>query len=235
MALSHRPVPAGYPDPALRQRSRAGEWRCARLPGPFRRRQLPARRAQPVPPQPTHALAHGIPPGVACATPSGCTWGRRRSHPGIGASSDAARILGTVAHRRGAVRRPAAVPVLRCRVDAVPVSGRHDVRCGHVCARLPLASARTTDAANRHPRCAYLESLVCLPCALNVLRKASTRIHMAEDLLDIARPRLSAAQLRAATEQILRRIDEGIESAETGTPEWQALTEYRGRLLAGAV
>jgi hypothetical protein len=79
------------------------------------------------------------------------------------------------------------------------------------------------------------ESLVCLPCALNVLRKASTRIHMAEDLLDIARARLSATQLRAATEQILRRIDEGIESAETGTPEWQALTEYRGRLLAGAV
>ena len=77
------------------------------------------------------------------------------------------------------------------------------------------------------------ESLVCLPCALNVLRKASTRIPIAEDLLEIARPRLSAPQLRSATEQILMRIDEGIEIAEAGSPQWEALTAYRARLIGG--
>jgi hypothetical protein len=75
------------------------------------------------------------------------------------------------------------------------------------------------------------ESLVCLPCALNVVRKASTRIHIAEDLLEIARPRVSAAQLRNATDQIVRRIDEEIEAAEAGSPEWDALTAYRLRLI----
>jgi hypothetical protein len=78
------------------------------------------------------------------------------------------------------------------------------------------------------------EALVCLPCALNVLRKATTRIRMAEDLLDVARPRLTAVQLRTATEQIVRRVDEGIESAETGSARWRALTDYRARLLGEA-
>jgi hypothetical protein len=78
------------------------------------------------------------------------------------------------------------------------------------------------------------ESLVCLPCALNLVRKASTRIHMAEDLLEIARPRLSTVQLRSATGQILRRVEEGIVSAENGSPEWQALTAYRARLIGAA-
>jgi hypothetical protein len=78
------------------------------------------------------------------------------------------------------------------------------------------------------------ESLVCLPCALNVLRKATGRIRIEADLLEVARPRVSAGELRQTTEQILRRIDESIESAENGSPEWQALTEYRARLAGGA-
>jgi hypothetical protein len=75
------------------------------------------------------------------------------------------------------------------------------------------------------------ESLVCLPCALNLPRKVSSRMSMSEDLLDAARARLSEPELRRATEHIVSRVDEGLASAEAGSPEWNALTRYRARLM----
>jgi len=74
------------------------------------------------------------------------------------------------------------------------------------------------------------ESLVCLPCALNLPRKVSSRVSMSEDLLDAARARLSEPELRRAMQHIVDRVDEGLASAETGSPEWNALTRYRARL-----
>ena len=78
------------------------------------------------------------------------------------------------------------------------------------------------------------ESLVCLPCALNLPRKVSSRMSMSEDLLDAARTRLSAPELRRATEHIVGRVDEGLASAEAGSAEWNALTRYRARLTENA-
>lgn len=74
------------------------------------------------------------------------------------------------------------------------------------------------------------ESLVCLPCALNLPRKVSSRLSMSEDLLDAARTRLSKPELSRATEHIVGRIDENLASAEAGSAEWNALTRYRARL-----
>lgn len=74
------------------------------------------------------------------------------------------------------------------------------------------------------------ESLVCLPCALNLPRKVSSRLSMSEDLVDVARARLPEAELRRATEHIVGRIDESIASAEAGSAEWNALNRYRARL-----
>lgn len=74
------------------------------------------------------------------------------------------------------------------------------------------------------------ESLVCLPCALNLPRKVSSRLSMAEDLLDAARARLSKPEFSRATEHIVGRIDESLEAAEAGSAEWTALTRYRARL-----
>jgi hypothetical protein len=77
------------------------------------------------------------------------------------------------------------------------------------------------------------ESLVCLPCALNLLRKVSSRLMMSEDLVDAARVRLTEADLRRATEHIVSRVDESIASAETGSAEWTVLNRYRARVTAG--
>jgi hypothetical protein len=78
------------------------------------------------------------------------------------------------------------------------------------------------------------ESLVCLPCALNLPRKVSSRLSMSEDLLDAARARLSKAELRRATEHIVDRVDESLASAEAGSAEWNALNRYRARLTESA-
>ena len=78
------------------------------------------------------------------------------------------------------------------------------------------------------------ESLVCLPCALNLPRKVSSRVNMSEDLLDAARARLSELELRRATEHILGCVDEGLASAEAGSAEWNALTRYRARVTERA-
>ena len=78
------------------------------------------------------------------------------------------------------------------------------------------------------------ESLVCLPCALNLLRKVSSRLRMSEDLVDAARVRLTEAELRRATEHIVGRVDESIASAEAGSAEWTALNRYRARLTESA-
>jgi hypothetical protein len=77
------------------------------------------------------------------------------------------------------------------------------------------------------------ESLVCLPCALNLLRKVSSRLGMSEDLVAAARARLPEAELRRATEHIVSRVDESIASAEAGSAEWTALNRYRARLTRG--
>jgi hypothetical protein len=74
------------------------------------------------------------------------------------------------------------------------------------------------------------ESLVCLPCALNLPRKVSSRLSMSEDLVDAARARLPEAEFRRAAEHILGRVDESIASAEAGSAEWTALNRYRARL-----
>ena len=79
------------------------------------------------------------------------------------------------------------------------------------------------------------ESLVCLPCALNLPRKVSSRLSMSEDLLDAARARLSESELRRATEHIVGRVDESLASAEAGSAEWNALTRYRARLTESTV
>lgn len=78
------------------------------------------------------------------------------------------------------------------------------------------------------------ESLVCLPCALNLPRKVSSRLRMHDDLLDAARTRVSDAEFRKATAQIAERVDERLASAEAGSPEWNALTRYRAQLTEAA-
>ena len=78
------------------------------------------------------------------------------------------------------------------------------------------------------------ESLICLPCALNLPRKVSSRLSMSEDLVDAARARLPEEEFRRATEHILGRVDESLASAEAGSAEWDALNRYRARLMEGS-
>lgn len=74
------------------------------------------------------------------------------------------------------------------------------------------------------------ESLVCLPCALNLPRKVSSRLRMSEDLLDAARARLDGPALKQCTAHLAERIDEALAGAETGSAAWETLTRYRARL-----
>jgi hypothetical protein len=75
-----------------------------------------------------------------------------------------------------------------------------------------------------------LESLVCLPCALNLVRKVSTQLPIGADLVDTARAYASASDVQRLLGEILRRLDEDIEAADLGGPRWQTLTNYRARL-----
>ncbi len=79
-----------------------------------------------------------------------------------------------------------------------------------------------------------LESLVCLPCALNLVRKVSVQLPVGADLVDTARAHASEDDVQRLLGEILRRVDEDIEAAEVGGPKWQTLTNYRAR-LAGFV
>jgi len=74
------------------------------------------------------------------------------------------------------------------------------------------------------------ESLVCLPCALNLPRKVSARLRLSDDLLDVARFHLAGPEFRRAIEHVLERVDEYLAAAEPGSAEWNALTNYRTRL-----
>ncbi len=78
------------------------------------------------------------------------------------------------------------------------------------------------------------ESLICLPCALNLVRKSSLRVPLRGDLLQLAQPLLSPHDWRVLVEQILKRVDEKIEAEEQGGASWQTLTQYRTR-LAGLI
>lgn len=78
------------------------------------------------------------------------------------------------------------------------------------------------------------ESLVCLPCALNLPRKVSSRLRMTEDLLEAARPRLSVREFGSAIAHVVERVDEQLASIESGSAEWNALTRYRAQLAEAA-
>lgn len=75
-----------------------------------------------------------------------------------------------------------------------------------------------------------LETLVCLPCALNLVRKVSTQLSIGTDLVDTARAYASEGDVQRLIGEILRRLDEDIEAADVGGPRWQTLTNYRAQL-----
>jgi hypothetical protein len=75
-----------------------------------------------------------------------------------------------------------------------------------------------------------LEALVCLPCALNLVRKVSVQLPISADLVDTARAHAPKGDVQRLLEEILRRLDEDLEAAEVGGPKWQTLTNYRARL-----
>jgi hypothetical protein len=74
------------------------------------------------------------------------------------------------------------------------------------------------------------EALLCLPCALNLVRKVSTKLPVQADFVEAARAVLHGAELQRLLSQILRRVDEQIEDADAGGSKWQALMQYRARL-----
>ena len=76
-----------------------------------------------------------------------------------------------------------------------------------------------------------LESLACLPCALNLVRKVSTQLPIGADLVDTARAYASAGDVQRLLGEILRRVNEDIEAADVGGPRWQTLTNYRARVV----
>ena len=74
------------------------------------------------------------------------------------------------------------------------------------------------------------ESLICLPCALNLVRKSSLGVRVQRDLVEVAPQMLAAADWRVLAEHVLRRVDEKIEAEEEHGEAWTALTQYRIRL-----
>ncbi len=97
-----------------------------------------------------------------------------------------------------------------------------------------LAAAWRQRAALRVGRAAFAavaaESLVCLPCALNLPRKLAARVAMRADLLDTVQAFADPALLQVTIAQIAARVDEEIAALEPGSAAWRGLTEYRARL-----
>jgi hypothetical protein len=74
------------------------------------------------------------------------------------------------------------------------------------------------------------ESLICLPCALNLVRKSSLGVQIEADVIELAPQLLSATDWRALAHNILRRVDEKIEAEEEHGTRWEVLTQYRTKL-----
>jgi hypothetical protein len=71
------------------------------------------------------------------------------------------------------------------------------------------------------------ESLVCLPCSVNLIRKVSQRATVAEDTVSACRRLLRPHDWDAACRCLIVRVDNAIDGEEVGTPAWQSLVDRR--------
>lgn len=74
------------------------------------------------------------------------------------------------------------------------------------------------------------ECLACPPCALNLMRRVTLALPIAEDASRVARRVLSSAEAGRVVGEILRRVDAELEETDEGSRQWQRLTDYRKRL-----
>ena len=74
------------------------------------------------------------------------------------------------------------------------------------------------------------ESFACPPCALNLVRRVSVALPLAEDALSVVRRALPEADSRHAVDEIRRRVDADLAMAEEGSADWHVLSDYRRRL-----
>jgi hypothetical protein len=75
------------------------------------------------------------------------------------------------------------------------------------------------------------ESLICSPCALNLIRKTSQAVNVQEDLFNACRRLQLTDEWVATRTKLMARLDEEIESAEVGSDRMVALQERRRTLV----
>lgn len=101
---------------------------------------------------------------------------------------------------------------------------------------LILVGARRTKfgLTNRRFFALAFESLICSPLALNITRKISRELAIADDLVIAMRRMQSAEQWSVSRTGILARVDEEMEAEDDGSERMNLLKHYRDSLVAGS-
>lgn len=79
------------------------------------------------------------------------------------------------------------------------------------------------------------ESLVCIPCALNLVRKISLAVPVQEDLLSAGKRLLSPDEYRLVVETVAAQVTEDLAMEEVQSDRHQELEAYRTRITKEAL